>query len=193
MAGLRVTIEGLRFRASDGKLGADDQVRIVRRRLSNPAALRLRDGDSPAVLAEVISQRQPPDLTIHTIEAISETAVASKPRVELPVTIHDSRLSFKVARGVIPGSLLNGREIAASINEQNPGRKLRVPIEAELLTLNKLLGSQLEDRDYWIWTETEHQDYPGQFVLRHQAGGNRLYFRPEFNCADSAVRFVEDK
>src|SRR3989338_11295404 len=74
MAGLRVNIEGLRFRASDGKLGAADQLRIVNQRLSNPAALRLRAGDSPAALAEIISQRQPVALKISEVDNASAAA-----------------------------------------------------------------------------------------------------------------------
>ena len=42
--GLRVNIEGLRFRASDGKLNTPDQLRLIGRRLSNPAVIRLRAG-----------------------------------------------------------------------------------------------------------------------------------------------------
>ena len=195
MAGLRVNIEGLRFRASDGKLGAADQLRIVKQRLSGLAASSLRAGDPPAALAEIINQRQPLDLTISTVEidAISETAVARKPRLEPLKMIDVPSLPFRVAKGVVPGSLSNGRTVAAEINKQNPGSKLRVPTEAELLKVNELLGDQLENRDYWIWTETEHKDYPGQFVLRLQYFDSCLYDLPGLPFYNYAVRFVEDK
>ncbi|OGB88439.1 hypothetical protein A3H38_04205 [candidate division WOR-1 bacterium RIFCSPLOWO2_02_FULL_46_20] len=199
MAGLRVNIEGLRFRASDGKLGAADQLRIVNQRLSNPAALRLRAGDSPAALAEIISQRQPVALKISEVDnasaaaEVGAAAVSQASKIGLPKMIDDSRLPFKVAKGVVPGSLSNGRTVAAEINRQNPGSNLRVPTEPELEMLNRLLGDQLEGTEYWIWTGTEHGDYPGQFVLRPLGDDRRYCGDPDYRYGDDAVRFVEDR
>ena len=200
MAGLRGNIEGWRFRASDGKLGADAQLRIVRQRLSGLAASSLRAGDSPAALAEIISRRQPVALEISIVDnasavaKVGAAAVSQDSQIELPKMINDPRLPFKVARGVIPGSLLNGRRVAAEINKQNPGSKFRVPTEPELLELNRLLGNQLEGSNYWIWTETKHESYSGQFVLRHRGYGRRFDASPDDHYNDlGAVRLVEDK
>ncbi len=118
--------------------------------------------------------------------------VSGAPSITCPDMIDDSRLSFKVARGIVPGSLTNGRRVATEINEVNPGSNLRIPTEEELLELNSVLGNQLEGTDYWIWTETEHERYPGQFVLRHLGDGNRIY-RLHIGYYSGAVRFVEDK
>lgn len=141
-----------------------------------------------------MAQRQPLDLHISELEIASPAAVVvGTAKIELPELIDDPRLPFKVARGVVPVSLSNGRARAAEINEQNPGRKIRIPTEVELLKLNKVLGDQLEGRDHWIWTGTEHEDYPGQFVLRHLNDGNRGNDFPGFRFNSSAVRFVEDR
>ena len=104
------------------------------------------------------------EIGLETIQAaeVGAATVSQASKIELPERINDSRLPFKVAKGVSPGSLMNGR----AIKEQNPDRKLRIPTEPELLNLNRLLGDQLEGREYWIWTETEHEDHPGRFVLR---------------------------
>ncbi|OGC06352.1 hypothetical protein A3H38_05230 [candidate division WOR-1 bacterium RIFCSPLOWO2_02_FULL_46_20] len=109
--------------------------------------------------------------------------------------IDDSRLPFKVAIDVLPGfSLVEGREKAAERNEQDGGKR-RIPTEPELLELNRLLGDRLEGSDDWIWTETEHEDYPGQFVLRRQDDDGRGCSHPGSNYyySDVAVRFVEDR
>ncbi|MBI5699766.1 hypothetical protein HZC35_05675 [Candidatus Saganbacteria bacterium] len=195
---LKVSIEGLRFRANDRKTGTSDQMRIIGQRLSNSGALRLREGDSPADLQRILSQRQPLNIGISEIATdsnagVGEIAVVRKPQIELPEIIDDPRLTFKVARGVIVESLSNGRAIAVTINEQNPGRKFRVPTEPELLKLNGLLGDRLEGTDYWIWTETETQKGSGYNVLRHLDDDGRHDFNPEVRHADYAVRLVEDR
>ena len=189
--GLKINIKGLRFRASDRKLNTADRLRIIGQRLSKPAVIRLRAGDNLADLAKILSQRQPLDLEISTvgIDAMSETVVA---QIERPEMIDDSRLPFRVAKGVVPGTLSNGRKVAAEINEQNPDSAIRIPTEPELLELNRLLGNQLEGTEYWIWTETEHKEHPGQFVLRHLSDADRLYYSPGLRRNHYAVRFVED-
>jgi hypothetical protein len=126
------------------------------------------------------------------IDALSQSAIARGSQIKFEM-LDDPRLPFKVAREFVLGSLSNGRKVAAEINGQTPGRKVRIPTEAELLQLNRLLGSQLEGNHLWIWTETEHEDYPGQFVLRHQDFDYRICDRPGDYCLNYAVRFVEDK
>jgi len=110
--------------------------------------------------------------------------------------IDDPSLPFRVTKCVIPVSLLDGRRIAAEFNDQNPGRKLRVPTEKELLKLNRLLGDKLSHA-YWIWTETKYEDQPWKFVLLHLGDsfrGYRYYFTPDSHLDHrDAVRFVEDK
>lgn len=171
---LKVDIKGLRFRASDGNLSAADKLRILGLRLSNTASIRLRAGDNPAYLPRIVAQRR---------SVMRKSILADMPMID------DSRLPFKVAKGIVPGSLTDGRKIAAAENEG--GRKLRVPTEPELLQLNKLLGNQLEGSDDWIWTETGHENHPGTFILRLQGGGIRDY-GPADSC-NGAVRFVEDR
>ncbi|MBI5699906.1 hypothetical protein HZC35_06385 [Candidatus Saganbacteria bacterium] len=202
--GLRANIKGLRFRASDGKLGAADQLRILRKRMSNPAGIQsIRVGDGAGFTYRYLGMRQPVALKISVVDsafaaaevgaaAVSQASKTKISKIKLPEMIDDSRLPFRAARGIIPGSLLNGRKLAASINEQNPGRKFRVPTEPELLKLNGLLGDRLEGTDYWIWTETEHEAYPGQFVLHHLDNDYRSGSLPVSDCNGFAVRFVED-
>jgi hypothetical protein len=127
------------------------------------------------------------------IDALSQAAATRTPQVARSEMIDDLRLPFRVAKDVVPGSLSSGRAIAQEINQQETGCKLRIPTEPELLELNRLLGGKLGGADYWIWTETEHEDYPGQFVLRLRLSGVRLYLHPEVNCDDFAVRLVEDR
>jgi hypothetical protein len=126
------------------------------------------------------------------IDAAKQTGKA-----ELPEMIDDPRLPFKVAKKLFEGptgSLSAGRAKAAEINKQYPGRRLRIPTEAELLELNKTLGAQLEGRIFlWIWTETEHEKNPGHFVLRRHFDHGRSYSRPGVGGLECAVRFVEDR
>lgn len=192
---IRVSIEGLRFRASDGNLKVADRLRILGKRLSNPTVIRLRAGDNPADLAQIMAKRQPLDLHLNELKIASPAAVAvSAAKINLPEMIDDSRLPFKVSRGIVPESLSAGRADAVKMNAQEPGRKIRIPTEQELLKLNKLLGNQLEGTDYWIWTETEHENYPGQFVLRRPRFDGRDYCIPDDRYYDDyAVRFVEDR
>jgi hypothetical protein len=184
---LNVSIEGLRFRKSDGKLKVADQLRILGQRLSNPAVIRFREGDNPADLTRIVAQRPPINLQFN--EAVAVSAI----KTERPGMIDDSRLPFKVAIGVIPGSLLKGRKIAAEINEQNPGSRIRIPTEAELLKLNKLLEDLLEGTGDWIWTETEQKGYSGQFVLLRQDDLHRDYSKPGNDNFSCAIRFIENR
>jgi hypothetical protein len=126
------------------------------------------------------------------IDVLSQATVARKSQIELREMIDDSRLPFKVAIDVLPGSLANGRAIAEERNKQDGGKR-RIPTEPELLELNRLLGDQLKGSECWIWTETEHEDYPGRFVLRHRSYDYRFYFHPEFIFNYCAVRLVEDR
>jgi hypothetical protein len=111
--------------------------------------------------------------------------------------IDDPRVPFRVSKGVIEGSLLDGRSIAEAINKQCPARKLRIPTEKELLLLNSLLRDQLEGRKFWIWTETQHEDSPGKYILRYYGKDLRECDYPGLNfCCffnERAVRFVEDR
>ncbi|MFC1571195.1 hypothetical protein ACFL31_01420 [Candidatus Margulisiibacteriota bacterium] len=90
-------------------------------------------------------------------------------------------------------SLLDGRKLAEELNRQNPGRKFRVPTEAELLKLNREVSNQLTDTDFWIWTETETKEDSGVFVLRRLFNGGRDDCDPGLRYSDLAVRLVEDK
>ena len=190
-AGLRVNIEGLKFRSGD-RVNADWQAGIVKQRLSGQGVLRLRSGDGPADLARFLGMRQSGTPNVALIESTFVAAVGPQ-KTAFPEMIDHPKLPFKVAREVVPGSLLNGRKVAAEINEQAPGREVRIPTEVELLELNKAFGDKLNGRDYWIWTEKEHEDYPGEFVLRLQSSGFRSFSHPGYVCNFSAVRFVEDK
>jgi hypothetical protein len=188
---LTVKIEGLRFRSGD-RVTADWQAGIVKQRLSGQGVLRLRSGDSQADLARFLGMRQSLDFKVDLIDSTPIAAVGPQ-KTAFAEMIDHPELSFKVAREVISGSLLKGRRMAAEINEQTPGRKVRIPTEEELLKLNELLGEQLEGNHLLIWTETEHEAFPGQFVLRHQFSGSRNYFYPGGGYGNDAVRFVEDK
>ncbi len=116
--------------------------------------------------------------------------VSTAKRVEIPEMIEHPELPFRVMKGVVvEKSLLDGRELA-----KHYGGKYRVPTEQELLKLNKLLGDQLDGTGYWVWTETEHESYPGRFVLRHLSFDDiRTDFIPGSSFSESAVRLVEDK
>jgi hypothetical protein len=190
-AGLRLNIDGLRFRSGD-RVNADWQAGIVKQRLSGTGVLKFRSGDSSADLTRFFGMRQSGAPNVALIESTFVVAVEPQ-KTAFPEMIDHPKLPFRVAREVVPGSLLKGRTVAAEINEQNPGSKLRIPTEAELLKLNKLLGNQLEGNHLWIWTETEHEDYQEQYVLRHQGIGGRSFDHPEVGCLSSAARFVEDK
>lgn len=85
--GLRVKIEGLRFRVSDGKLNATDKSRLIGQRLSNTAVISLRAGDNPADLERIISQRQPIVSTVKIGEVGSASAATEV--VPSAVTEHD--------------------------------------------------------------------------------------------------------
>jgi hypothetical protein len=122
-----------------------------------------------------------------------QAASLDRPKIEFPKMIDDPRLLFRVAKGVIPGSKVNGERRAAEINEQH-GSKLRIPTEEEDLMLDETLGNQLEGAEYWIWTATEHEKHPGCFVLRHRGGDYRGYAHPGSDSfSPDAVRFVEDR
>lgn len=187
--GLKVSMEGLRFRRGD--VLSEHRIRdILRRRLSNTAAVRLRPGDSLENLAEILKQRGPIDLRIYG-EEVSSKLVLSRPEM-----IDDRRLPFKVAVDVFFGSLENGMALAEMINRQNPGSALRIPSEEELLELNVLLKGRLRGEEYWVWTTTRHNVFPNQYILRHSGNSFRNCSPAEVdgnNGNNYAVRFVEDK
>jgi hypothetical protein len=106
---LKVSIEGLRFRASDGRLNAADQLRILQQRLNGSAGItRIRAGDNPEALSGYLALRQP--VTETKIEAIEiSTVIAAQVKaIEVPEMIDDPRLPFKVARGAATGGQLAG-------------------------------------------------------------------------------------
>jgi hypothetical protein len=76
---------------------------------------------------------------------------------------------------------------------ETPDHRLRIPTEAELEMINELLGNQLEGNHCWIWTNTEHEEHPGQFVVRRLGVGVRAEHFPGTYFSSYAVRFVEDK
>jgi hypothetical protein len=144
--------------------------------------------------AEIVDARQRPTITEFVPGEAKVAPTVETPRVARPEMIDDSNLSFRVARGVVLGSLTKGRRVAAEINEKNPGSNLRIPTEEEVVMINRALGDQLEGRDCWIWTDTEHEDHPGNNVLRHQGSGYRYSFYPGSDYDNRrAVRLVEDK
>ena len=192
---LKFRVSGLRFRRGDGALGPQDQGRLVRQRLSNHGVKGLRAGDLPSKLAEIIAQRQRQNLAIsvESVEAGSEAAAARSLQAERPEMLDSPRLSFRVARVVIVGSLSNGRKVAEEINAQNPGSRIRIPTKEELLKAFDEVGNELESRYLWIWTNTEHEDNPGQFVLRRQDHDDCFFNYPDRGWYSAGVRFVEDK
>lgn len=183
---LKIGFEGLRFRKTDGTfttLKASVKLRLAGQRQSNPTVIRLRAGDNPADLAQIVNRRE-------RVSALAPTRTA---KIELPEMIDDPRLSFKVAKDVMVESLSEGRALAEELNRQHPGRKFRIPTESELLKLNELLEDQLEGVEKWIWTETEDKDYPGKFVLRSLGIDGRTRELPAKIYLTVAIRFVEDR
>jgi len=202
----RIGYTGFRFRETRG--GTPDRLSALFMRGQGGVRLHIGKGryammtEADAALpvserARLVGMRKGVEIaefgseTIRAAE-VGAATVSQASKIEPPEMIDDHRLSFKVAKGVVAGSLLDGRAIAKEINEQNPGRKFRVPTESELLELNELLGNRLEGTGYWIWTETEHENYPGRFVLRHLDFVYRFNDYPEFRSDGSAVRLVED-
>ncbi|OGC36529.1 hypothetical protein A2311_03310 [candidate division WOR-1 bacterium RIFOXYB2_FULL_48_7] len=101
---LNVSIKGLIFRASDRRLNAEGQLRILLQRLSGPAGIaRIRAGDNQEALSGYQALRQPATETeIELINMSTVTAVQVK-ALEVPEMIDDPRLPFKVSRGVVTG------------------------------------------------------------------------------------------
>ena len=129
------------------------------------------------------------------IDALSRVASvrAPKPKIEM---IDDSRLSFLVEKGVTRRtSLLDGRARAEKLNRQNPGRNFRVPRDGELFLVDGFVGDQLDGRDFFVWTETPHERYSGEFVLRLMDKGKDIpiHERPETRSNSFAVRLVADR
>jgi len=83
-------------------------------------------------------------------------------------------------------SLSDAREFARRLSELT-GRRLRIPTEEEWLAARDRLSG-----DYWIWTETEQEDNPGQFVLRLPSYDRRDFINPEFRFYFHALCLVED-
>jgi hypothetical protein len=106
---LKVSIEGLRFRARDGKFNAADQLRILQQRLNGSAGItRIRAGDNPEARSGYLVLRQlVTETKIEAIEISTVTAAQVKV-IDVPEMIDDPRLPFKVARGVATGGQIAG-------------------------------------------------------------------------------------
>ena len=182
--GLKVNIKGLRFRASDGRLNTAAQLRILQQRLNGTAGVsRIRAGENPEASNNYLALRRP----------VTDIKVEPS-QIPKPEMIDHPELPFKVMEGVLAEiSLPGGREYAQKLNQQEPGRKFRVPTKAELLKLNKLLEGQLDGIDYWIWTETESEKCPGRYVLLNLYLDGCIDDHPETLSGNYAVRLVEDK
>jgi hypothetical protein len=101
---LKVSIKGLRFRASDGRSNAADQLRILQQRLNGSTGItRIRAGDNPEALSGYLALRQP--VTETKIEAIEKSTVtaAQEKVIDVPEVIDDPGLPFKVMKGIATG------------------------------------------------------------------------------------------
>ena len=59
MVSLKVDVQGMRVRNTDGYVSPERRLAIMRQRLGNTSVLRMRPGDNPTQLAEILSQRRP--------------------------------------------------------------------------------------------------------------------------------------
>ncbi len=91
-------------------------------------------------------------------------------------------------------SLLDGRKIVEEMNKQYPNRKFRLPkTEAELVGIFSVVGEQLIDRGFWIWTEQETAPNYGVFVLRTPDNASRFERFPSYRVDEYALLLVEDR
>lgn len=113
--GLKVNIEGLRFRAGDGvlnradqlrRLRTADQLRLLGQRLSNPTATRLRADDNPVDLAQMLAWRQPLELRISEVDPLAGLAISGT--IAVPEVIDVPGLNIKVATSVVTGGQMAG-------------------------------------------------------------------------------------
>lgn len=194
MAGIeRMGYRGFRFRGEE-RGGTSDRSRALSMR--GQGGVRLHIGEGRYVMMTEADAALPVQERVLRVglrrDIKIEEVRLELPRLELPKMLEHPELSFRVMQRVLPGASKNaGKEHAQRLNEENPGRKFRVPTEEEVLKLNQLLAAQLEGRNYWIWTDTEHEDYPGQFVLRRIGDGYRDCDDPGNHFNGSAARLVE--
>ncbi|OGC05512.1 hypothetical protein A3H38_05990 [candidate division WOR-1 bacterium RIFCSPLOWO2_02_FULL_46_20] len=202
MAGLRVNIEGWRFRASDGKLGADAQLRIVRQRLSGLAASSLRAGDSPAASAEIISQRQPvaleiSEVGIDSVAEVSAAAVSQTSKIDIPEMI-DINDKVKIMKGELTVGLfkrvMEGYEITGHNDDELRAILADPAQESNALTYVSLLNarevakrlSNLTGRKFRVQTEDEWM------VAKDNLSGNHwTWTETKFSGATYVLRLLD--
>lgn len=184
--GLKVNIEGLRFRAADGRSKIGDQLRFLGQRLSNPAVTKLRAGDNPADLQRILNQRQPLNLEISevridSVAEVSAAVVSQASKIELPEMTDDPRLPFKVMTGIATGGqfaelVKAGYEIrghnavglkAIIANESNAGKGTGYVSLLDGRALAQEINRQHPGRKFRVPTEPE-------LVRLNELVGNRL-------------------
>ncbi|MDD5382435.1 MAG: SUMF1/EgtB/PvdO family nonheme iron enzyme [Candidatus Margulisbacteria bacterium] len=218
---LKMSIEGLRFRASDGNLKAADQLRILRQRLSNPAGMpRGRAGDNPADMMGYLAVRQPVDLSISEIGGVSAPAVTRAAIIEPPemialsdkLSIMKGEVTVGLFRQVMQGYEITGRNaddlqaiLADPSNADNALNFVSLLDGREFARrLSDLTGRKfrVQTEGEWEqareklsgdnWTWTETKFNDQTFVLRRLGNDGRINFYPEGRFDYIAVRLVED-
>jgi hypothetical protein len=213
---LRVNIEGLRFRKSDGALSTGKQMNILKQRLSGTSAtIRTRAGDRST---NIMALRRPLDLKIGDADIIMPTMldVPGQPfrimkgaltaglfksvMVEYKITgceanrLLENLTNLKPEDALTYVSLFDQRAFVKAFNART-GRKFRGMTSKEWDAVQDHIKMQMTGSKEWEWFNTEEKASPDSdcYIRRSlQIKDRDITGDPWFRSRYDVIRLVED-